>query len=341
MKKKQLNVDKYNELCAKLPDFLQNYCYSGLSEHGILTRTSYVRDILIFLRFAIENFPYFPDKEPVELELSDLAQITANDINTYLMYMKEKYELSDATRAKRKTSISMMYRYLVDTERKLEYNPVSGSRKVTIPEKDFVVYLTEEEQNILLNGIYTGKGMTKRELVLHPRYVKRDLAIIFLFLDMGLRVSELQGIDIGDIDFSDCSVIVNRKRNKFQKLWFSDQSREYLSDYIEQRRQLNELLSSDTPLFVTLKGDRLSVRAIQIMLQKYLNACLPEKANVISIHKLRSSFAMEFYKKSGGDILALQKRLGHSSISTTNIYARASASEMQNNRNWKTESSEK
>ena len=129
MKKKLLNVDKYNELCAKLPDFLQNYCDRSLSEQGIVTRTSYVRDILIFLRFAIETFSYFPDKKPEELELSDLAQITANDINTYLLYMKEKYELSDATRAKRKYSISMMYRYLVDTKQKLTYNTVSGTQK--------------------------------------------------------------------------------------------------------------------------------------------------------------------------------------------------------------------
>jgi len=89
------------------------------------------------------------------------------------------------------------------------------------------------------------------------------------------------------------------------------------------------------PLFVTLKQERLSIRAIQAMLEKYMNACLPEKADMISVHKLRSSFAMTYYRASNGDILSLQQRLGHKSISTTNVYAKASQLEMQRNRNWR------
>lgn len=334
MKEKKLNVDIYNDLCDQLPDFLSNYCYVGLSELGISTRISYIRDIIYFFRFSIETFPYFPEKKMKEITVSDIGKITANNINTYLMYMKEKYGLSEKTRARRKSAILSMYKYLINTEKKLEYNPVSGANRVKISQKDFVIYLTEDEQNILLNGIYAGTGLSDREMKLHKYYQKRDIAIIFLFLDMGLRISELNGIDISDVDLEDCSVIVNRKGNKYQKLWFSDRSKEYIKDYLEERKNRHDIMTNSSPLFVTIKGARLSIRAIQEMLNKYMNACLPDKAGIISVHKLRSSFAMQYYRKTDGDILSLQRKLGHASISTTNIYAKASDNEMRNNRNW-------
>ncbi len=339
MKEKTLNTVKYKEICDTLPECLQNYCYNGLTGKRPLTRISYVRDIQEFLSFSILNFPYFPEKEIKEITVSDLAMITANDINTYLSVLqeaggKEKNGLKETTLARKRSSLSTVFAYLVNTERKLDYNPVGGAVKIRLPEKNYVVYLTEDEQKTLLDGIYAGTGLTERELKLHKSFQKRDSAIIFLFLDMGLRVSELHGIDIKDLDLEECSVIVARKGHKISKMWYSDLAKELLQEYLEERKHLGEDLTGDTPLFVTHNGSRLAVRSIQAMLEKYMNACLPQKAEKISVHKLRSSFAMSFYKASDGDILALQQRLGHSSIRTTNVYAKASANEMKDNRNW-------
>jgi len=334
MKEKKLNTELYNELCGRLPECCQNYAYIGLSERSTSTRLGYVRDILYFLEFAIDKFPYFPEKKVSELVISDLEQIKPNDINIYLSYLKDM-GIKEKTRARRKSSVATLFKYLVNVERKLDFNPVESSLSVKIPIKDFVTYLTEDEQNKLLSGIYTGTGLTDRELKFHARYTKRDIAIIFMFLDMGIRISELHGIDVKDIDLSDCSVIIQRKGGKITKLWFSDETRDYLSDYIEERKNRGDIFHGDDPLFVTMQQNRLSIRAIQMLVEKYVSASLPEKAEKISAHKLRSSFAMTFYRATGGDILALQQRLGHQSISTTNIYAKATELEMKQNRNWK------
>lgn len=334
MKTKKLNSEIYNELCNRLPEFCNNYAYIGLSEKSASTRIAYVRDVLYFLEFAISMFPYFPDKKTTELTIEDFKKIQPNDVNLYLSYMKDQ-DISEKTRARRKSSVSTLFTYLINTERKLDFNPVSGSVKIKLPQKDFVIYLTQEEQDRLLEGIRLGSGLTERELKLHARYVKRDIAIIFLFLDMGIRISELHGMDIKDVDLSDCSVIIQRKGGKLARLWFSDESKEYLEDYIKERTNRGDYMHGDDALFVTLDQKRLSIRAIQAMLEKYLKACLPEKADMISVHKLRSSFAMTYYKATQGDILSLQQRLGHTSISTTNVYAKAAELEMKQNRNWR------
>ena len=228
---------------------------------------------------------------------------------------------------------------MINAQRKLTYNPVSGSTKIRLPEKDFVVYLTMEEQEKLLNTVRSGYGLTDGQLKYHEHLKKRDLAIIFLFLDTGLRVSELASINVKDFSMDDYTVVVQRKgRNKIQMIYFSDESAEYLTDYLNERKARGDLFHGDDPFFVTLEGNRLSVREIQSMLKKYVSAALPEKTHSISPHKLRSSFAMEFYRSSDKDILTLQKRMGHKSILTTNIYAKAAEAEVKDSRNWRNSS---
>lgn len=334
MQQRKFDTIKYRELCDELPTFCNNYLYQGLYEKSPTTRIEYVKDLTKFFQFSIDNYPYYPDKNMNEITLNDFRQITANDINIYLSVLKD-LGLSDATRSRRKTSVSGLYSYLINTERILDYNPVMGAAHIKVPKKDYVNYLTTEEQDNLLSGIHTGYGLTDRELCFHQKYVTRDKAIIFLFLDLGVRVSELNGMDIKDLNLTDCSVVVRRKGNKYSKLWYSDESASLLSDYLDERRNRGDLISGDTPLFVTLKQQRLSIRAIEQLVTKYVSAILPEKANIISCHKLRSSFAMSFYKASGGDILSLQRRLGHEHISTTNVYAKATDAELKANRNWR------
>lgn len=340
MREKTTETLRFRTIADELPEFCENFLRNGMSENTITTRIAYARDIKAFLQFAILNFPYFCEKELKDLEISDLGKITSDDINTYLSILKDK-DVKENARARKKSAISGLYKYIVNTQHKLEYNPVAGASKVKLPEKDFVIYLNRDEQEILLNTVVYGTGLTKHQQAFHDRYRKRDLAIIFLFLDTGLRVSELSSINIQDVDFKDCSVIVQRKgRNRMQMIYFSDESHEYLSDYLVERKNLSLATKPADPLFVTLKGERLSVREIQEMVKKYVTAALPEKASQISPHKLRSSFAMEFYMNApvevgGKDILTLQRRMGHKSIVATNIYAKAADAEVKNSRNWR------
>ena len=180
------NTQKLREVTDSLPEFTQQYFYSGTSGKAILPRLSYALDIRYFLEYAVNFFPYFPDKQVKELSLEDIKQIKATDIDDFLTWMDENQKLSERTRARRRSSVSGLFEYLINTERKLEYNPVSGSQSVEIPENEYVIYLNLDEQEQLLNCIRYGTGLSKGQLAVHDKYKKRDLAIIFLFLDTKL-----------------------------------------------------------------------------------------------------------------------------------------------------------
>jgi len=348
MREKKVDTVKINELADELPEFCHGYIYEGQTNHGAATRLAYTRDIGYFFNFIIDYLPYYPEKKPVELTVSDLSKITISDINKYLSWM-EDVGISDSTRNRRKSAVSTMFNYLVNTERVLSFNPVENSVKIGRNEREYVLYLNMDEQNKLLNCIRYGAGLTKRQLASHKIYMKRDLAIIFLFLDTGLRISELNGLNIEDVQIFDesldhendeCFLIVLRKgkktRKSASKVYFSDEAKEYLLDYLNERKNRGDLLTKDSPLFCTTSQERLAVRSIQAMLNKYVTTALPEKTG-ISPHKLRSSFAMEFYKHNGKDILVLQQRMGHKTITATNIYAHAAEQDeaVKKSRNWR------
>ena len=146
-----------------------------------------------------------------------------------------------------------------------------------------------------------------------------------------MRVSELQGINLHDIDFDNCSIIITRKGGNISTIYFSDEAKEPLYEYYMYRKNIEGVSGADA-LFTSAQGVRLSVRAIEKLVKKYATATLPGKGNHISPHKMRSSFAMTFYEETK-DILALQRKLGHKSIAVTNIYAKATDEKMKETRN--------
>ena len=186
-----------------------------------------------------------------------------------------------------------------------------------------------DEQLSLLHNVETGDGLTENQIKRHDRYKSRDYAIILLFLDTGMRISELQRINICDIDLDKSSVIITRKGGNEQTIYFSDETRDVLREFIDQKFVKYPELSINEPLFTTTKGNRLTVRAIEKIVNKYTETIAPGRG--ISPHKLRSSFAMEFYR-SEKDILMLQRKLGHKNLQTTNIYAKATDEDMANTR---------
>ncbi len=323
------------ELLNQLPDFCQDYFIGRKNERALSTRIGYARDLSHFIDWMIANHREFCrfDGKKTQIRPSDFSLITATDIDKFIEIYSDEHSIRATARTR--SAISSFYKYLTDTLRAVDYNPVSGAQKIKIPEKDYVIFLTSDEQEKLLNTIRFGAGLTPREQTWHKHYEKRDLAMIFLFLDTGMRVSEINGIDNGDLDLNECSVVVTRKGGKQSKIYFSDESAEYIQDYLDEKQITSPLFCGPKePLFITLKGSRLAIRQIQEIVPKYVAAALPEKAGTISPHKLRSSFAMEFYRVEK-DILALQQRMGHTSLNTTNIYAKAFESVSHRTRNWR------
>lgn len=331
--KKKSQSELLIEQLDTLPHFCTGFLLNRASERALSTRLNYARDLNVFFKYIVENKPELKGKNPNKLECSDLSCIKNDDIDRFIQLYLENH--SPATVARMRASISVIFTYVSDTLKQINNNPLVGAAKVKVKTKDYVIFLDMNEQQQLINTIKFGTGLTPRQLKNSDRKSKRDLAIIFMFLDTGLRLSELQSLDIGDIDLERCCATgVRRKGNEYREVYFSDEECEYLRDYLEQRKTdiRHSSLPSD-PLFINPSGNRLSVRGIELMLDKYVKAALPYR-NDISVHKLRSSFAMTFYM-SEKDILALQDRMNHKSLNTTNIYAKSAENVSKKTRNWR------
>ena len=297
---------KINEMLNDMPDFITDYIYNFGQTEKVATKFEYCRDIRDFLRFMVNFMPEHSEKSISEISVNDLANVTPLDINRYLTLLQGngKDGLKLATVKRRRATLSSMYSFYLNTG-KMDKNPVLATKTIRLPEKS-LIYLTNDEQRLLLNTVRSGMNLSNKASKYHNRYAERDSALFLLILDTGLRVSEALSTDIIDYDLESCSVVTVRKGGDVK--------------YASNDKKI--------PAFTTLQGERLGVRAVEKLVKKYVEACLPEKAKIISPHKLRSSFAMSFYAASNNNILLLQKKLNHKSISTTNIYAKASEAEM-------------
>ncbi len=327
--------NKYQNKLEVIAKELPEVCWPFIMETGTQmaasTRYSYATELRWFFMFLLETKPQFAETHKIkDLTEEQIKSITPRDISRYLSQDKDKGK-SERTVARRRAAISSFFTFLVNN-RIIEYDPSKSASNVKVHKKKDVIYIDIMDQKRLLNAVESGSTLTKREQIFHEKYQKRDIALISLLLDTGIRVSELYRMDIKDVDMKGCSAYILRKGGNKEDVFFSDEVRVLLEEYLEERH-MNGLYQSDNdPLFVTLKGDRLSVRAIQMLVKKYAESSLPIIGKSITPHKLRSSFAMEYYD-STKDLLALQKKLGHSSVTTTNIYAKATKDKMEQTRN--------
>ena len=317
-----------------LPEACESFFFATGNERAMTTKIAYAKEYIQFFDYMISVSPTFCEYENQrDITLEDIAKITSEDISRYItLYMgdptDEEHGHKERTCARKRAALSSLFNYFVDN-RKLEYNPVYASTKVKIHDDDTVIYLDFEQQNKFLKSIESGDDLSERQKCYHDKYALRDSALVLLLLDTGMRVSELHGLNIENVDFDKMSAFVTRKGGKHQHLYFADDVKEALTQYIESRK-LKYDIKPESPLFVTLEEKRLSVRAIEVLVKKYAKASLSDGSKYTP-HKMRSSFAMGFYEETK-DILALQRKLGHKNLTTTNIYAKATDKKMQETR---------
>lgn len=305
---------------------------------AIATRITYAYHLRSFLEFLVNFTPEFAEKEIKDFDYSDLKNITPEQIEKYLTVKAgqaketpdEKYR---KTNHLRKTVLSSFYNYLIRKDR-LDSNPCDKVEPVKVHKKETIIYLTDNEKEKFLNNVYNGNALSGKAKEYHDRYQLRDVTLIELILNTGLRVSEVNRLDMGDISLEDCSITLIRKGGKTSEVWFSDDVRSLLIDYMEHRKATDFTANDKTaPLFVTNQNKRLSVRAIQQLVKKYSESALDGKGKLISPHKLRSTMAMNYLHKTN-EIQTLQLALGHEDITTTTVYARALKEDVKKNRNW-------
>ena len=320
-----------------LPEFCTNYFTNHLVSKSINTQLAYANDLKNFFNYLIFFHPYFYEKEMREITKEDMQQITPTDINRFVArFIKSETQdplhKSYNTAARRKACLSTFFDFLYNTLQCIDKNPVNGAANIKVPTKDFIDYLNPHEQEKFLNTVLYGTGLNSRQLKYHEKLKSRDYTLFALALDTGLRISEISGINIYDIDIEECSIIVQRKGRNISKIYFSDIMKIILENYLEEKRSLHPFDGSAEPLFATANGNRLSVRQIQETFTKYIQIALPNRKN-LTFHKLRASFAMSFLEASGNNLLLTKEKLGHGSLKATEHYVTTKQRESRDSRN--------
>lgn len=332
---------RLENVMRELPVFCKTF-FSGKRALSKTTEALYAYDLRTFFLYLAENNSYFKEKIKLSYEdgevrilennllLDDLKVLSSDDIDEFAHDLEKIKKNSKYTIEHYLSSISSLYKFFVK-RRQLDANPVDYVEREKVVQKE-VVRLSLDDKNDFLSAIESGEGLTKKQLQFHKRNKERDYCIYKMFLSTGMRVSELAGIDLDDIDLNKKSIKIIRKGGKTQRIFFSNSCYDALVEYLNVRNSVFKPLDSERALFVGPSGARLSVRAIQNLTRKYVETALPGKNENITTHKLRSTYASEVLQKTH-DIKRVSKALGHANVTTTERYADYLDDELEEIRN--------
>ena len=310
------------------PDYLNsflNYTITILNKSPNTVK-EYNYDLAMFLkfikiRFNLTNETDFSNIIIKDIPLSVIKKIKLDDIHAFLSYLTNTYNSKAATRARKASSIRVFFNYLCAKTNLIDVNPAQNLETPKL-DRRLPKYLSLEDSKKLLST-------TANE---DNRNSERDYAIITLFLNCGMRLAELVGININDIDFSENKMTVIGKGNKERTIYLNKACVQAIKDYLNVRPKegiKTDKFNSKKALFLSERKERISRRTVQYIVDKELTAAGLDTKKY-STHKLRHTAATLMYQYGNVDIRALQEVLGHESISTTEIYTHVANEQARN-----------
>ncbi|MBQ9098526.1 MAG: tyrosine recombinase XerC [Clostridia bacterium] len=313
---------------TEMPTLVQDFAAykSGIQNCSPKTVSEYLLDLRTFFRYIVATRDGIdPESDEFtaidirQLDLSFMGSIRTSEIYAFLQYSGSVRKNLWAAKARKLVTIRMFYRYLVNKTKQLEINPAAEIESPK-PRKSLPKFLSLQESLTLLETIKNDRS---------SRTVPRDFAIVTLFLNCGMRVSELVGINLSDINRDMKSLRVTGKGAKERIIYLNDACREALTEYLPIRMADEKGYSSkEKALFLSGQRKRISVKTVQWMVYKYLDmAGLGERH--LSVHKLRHTAATLMYQQGGVDVRVLKEILGHEQLNTTQIYTHVSDSNME------------
>ncbi len=328
-----MNNNKY----ADAPRLLQDFIYyeqivKGRSE---LTVKNYYNDLRTFFRFFKVQNGTAQTEEFSEIDISDLTDkdICAVDLQTaqqFLIYMKDEKNNEQKARYRKAVALRQFYKFLTNNKHLFEISPMANL-ELPSPKPALPKFLTYEQALEMLTHINTSDQ-------------KRDYCIVVFFLNCGMRLSELVGINLKDIrkttgsDGSEVySLKVLGKGNKERIVYLNDACVNAYLDYAApderdpdiRRASGNRDMSAKTDaLFISRRNTRISNRRVQQIVEECLKSCGLDNMG-LSVHKLRHTAATLMYQ-NGVDVRVLKDVLGHENLNTTQIYTHVSNSQMKN-----------
>lgn len=327
-------VSQCASLEEKLPRFLRGFFVYLKGNVLPMTRLNYLRDISFFCRYLISETDLTQAEEPRDISLKDFNGIRAVDVNIFLDYCRQYtvekddeilvYENSNRTLARKKSSLSVMFKQLYRDDL-LEKNITDGFDPIRVPkaQEREIKALRDDEVMIMLDAVSTGAHLTPKEHQYWEKTKKRDKAILVLFLTYGLRLFELQQLNVSSFNFNRGEFKIYRKRDKEAVMPLNESASMVVSDYIENERPDETRIQPDheDALFLSLQGRRMTERQIRELVKKYTSIGLAtSRKGGYSPHKLRATAATSLIGR-GNSIYDVQALLDHEQVTTTQLYA--------------------
>ena len=299
---------------------LKEYLYyqQTIRQKSPKTVDEYFLDLRTFFRFMKLNRKLVPadtEFESITIDDIDLAFLKKIDLTNayeYMNYLQRDRSNNASSRSRKCSSLKGFFKFITQKKHYLEKDPMeeleTPKQKKALPK-----YLTLEQSIELLNAV---EGDNR----------ERDYAIITLFLNCGLRVSEMAGLNYTDIR-TDNTIRVLGKGNKERIIYLNSACITAINDYMRVRPV--DDVKDKTALFISRNHRRMSVKTIQAMVYKYLEK-IGLSAQGYSCHKLRHTAATLMYQHGGVDVRVLKEVLGHENLGTTEIYTHLSNEQMKN-----------
>ncbi|MDE5584272.1 MAG: tyrosine recombinase XerC [Ruminococcus sp.] len=299
---------------AENPEFLNNYIVhmkviKMLSERTI---SEYYLDIRLFLKY-VHRINIGSDNAVEDINISDMTieevrRISTGDIYNFIFYISDERKNEKRARSRKVASIRGFFKYLSKVAHLTENDPAKDIDMPT-PRMSMPKFLSLDESKKLLETADESDS-------------KRDYCMITILLNCGVRLSELIGINIGDVDFEENRLKILGKGNKERMIYLNNACVSAINDYLKIRRE-NPHAKDEPALFISNRNNRISKRRVQQIVEKTIkNAELDGKG--YTTHKLRHTSATLMYQYGGADILTLKELLGHSNTTTTEIYTHVS-----------------
>lgn len=313
------NIKKLRELQKELPSFCSDFFRGIETSTSTRTRIAYAYDLKIFFQFLKTANPGTFNNPAHTLTPADLEKLTVTDLEEYIDYLKcHPGETSDDIvntergLMRKVSSLRSFYSYFFRNEQ-IEKNPAALVRMPKLHEKE-IIRLEIDEVAKLLDEVEEGDKLTEKQKLYHERTKVRDLAMMSLLLGTGIRVSECVGLNINDVDLDTCGARVYRKGGKESVIYFSDEVRDVLENYLNEREMIDAVPGNEDALFLSMQRKRINVRSVENLVKKYAKLVTPLKK--ITPHKLRSTYGTSLYRETG-DIYFVASVLGHNDVNTT------------------------
>ena len=345
------------EIESELPKFLRGF-FAYLKGNVLpATRLAYLHDIRFFFRYLIQETDLTEAKTTDKIKLSELDQVKAVDVNLFIEYCRRYkietddsvyvYENSNKSLARKKSSLSVMFKQLYRDEL-LSKNITDGFDPIRVakPGEREIKALQDDEVMVMLDAVSTGAGLTEHEQKYWQKTKKRDKAILIVFLTYGLRLSELQQLNLSSFNFKRGEFIIYRKRGKESVMPLNNSVTAVLRDYIDNERGNESNLADEykDALFLSLQGRRMTERQIRELVKKYTAIALSTSRRAgYSPHKLRATAATSLIGR-GNSIFDVAALLDHEQVTTTQLYAREKINvkrDLVKDMEWETERTEK